>query len=93
MLLPTRGRVPFAHPAQRFRPLTTTQVASEHPNQIACHCTDCSHTSGAAYSTNILALKSDVSITGDVKQYDSKAASGNVGTSPPLPVANFIIAR
>jgi len=41
---------------------------------------DCQHTSGSAFSTNILAKISDVEIDGTVKEYDSKGASGNTGT-------------
>ncbi|KAM0745815.1 hypothetical protein T439DRAFT_330352 [Meredithblackwellia eburnea MCA 4105] len=56
---------------------TTVIIASEHKEQIVCHCVDCQLTSGSHASTNILPLIKDVKITGDVKQYDSKAASGN----------------
>nr|XP_031861359.1 uncharacterized protein CI109_003331 [Kwoniella shandongensis]KAA5528431.1 hypothetical protein CI109_003331 [Kwoniella shandongensis] len=41
---------------------------------------DCQHTSGTAYSSNILPKQSDVKITGAVKEYGSKAASGNTVT-------------
>ncbi|SCV74091.1 BQ2448_6523 [Microbotryum intermedium] len=57
------------------------KIASSHESQIACHCTDCQITSGSVHSTNILAKQSDVEIKGDsVKNYDSKAASGNTVT-------------
>lgn len=42
--------------------------------------TDCQLTSGAAHSTNILALKTDVKFEGPVKTYESAAASGNIIT-------------
>jgi hypothetical protein len=42
--------------------------------------TDCQLTSGAAHSTNILALKTDVKFDGPVKTYESAAASGNIIT-------------
>lgn len=53
-------------------------VASDHADQIACHCKDCSLSSGAGFSTNILAKQTDVKITGDVGTYGAKAASGNI---------------
>ncbi|KDE05954.1 hypothetical protein MVLG_03640 [Microbotryum lychnidis-dioicae p1A1 Lamole] len=57
------------------------KIASSHKSQIACHCNDCQITSGSAHSTNILAKQSDVEFKGDsVKNYDSKAASGNTVT-------------
>ncbi|WRT64092.1 uncharacterized protein IL334_001021 [Kwoniella shivajii] len=55
-------------------------VKSTQEKQIACHCTDCQQSSGSAHSTNILPKISDVEITGDVKEYNSKAASGNTVT-------------
>jgi len=46
--------------------------------QGLCHCTDCKHTSGSAFSTNILIPKDDILITGaHVREYSSTAASGN----------------
>ncbi|KAE9400486.1 hypothetical protein BT96DRAFT_919484 [Gymnopus androsaceus JB14] len=59
---------------------TKIEVSSTHNAQIACHCTDCRQTSGSSNSTNILPLQSDVQITGAVKEYNSKAASGNTVT-------------
>ncbi|GLB42496.1 putative glutathione-dependent formaldehyde-activating enzyme [Lyophyllum shimeji] len=56
---------------------TTVTVNSEHGDQIVCHCLDCKQTSGSAFSTNILAPKKDVTITGPTKTFDMKAASGN----------------
>ncbi|ORY73100.1 Mss4-like protein [Leucosporidium creatinivorum] len=56
---------------------TKVSVKSTHEDQIICHCDDCKLTSGSAFSTNILPKQADVEITGAVKQYDSKAASGN----------------
>ncbi|KAF5356856.1 hypothetical protein D9756_006787 [Leucocoprinus leucothites] len=49
-------------------------------DQIVCHCTDCRQTSGSAFSTNILAPQKNVTITGPVKEYNIKAASGNTVT-------------
>ncbi|KAM0753319.1 hypothetical protein T439DRAFT_339052 [Meredithblackwellia eburnea MCA 4105] len=60
---------------------STVKVASTHDGQIACHCTDCQRTAGAAFSTNILAKISDVEISGPaVKEYGAKADSGNIVT-------------
>ncbi|KAJ7779333.1 Mss4-like protein [Mycena maculata] len=59
---------------------TTIVLESTHPEQIVCHCTDCRQTSGSAFSTNVLAPKSGVKITGPVKEYSIKAASGNTVT-------------
>ncbi|WVQ97241.1 hypothetical protein IAU59_004351 [Kwoniella sp. CBS 9459] len=56
------------------------KVNSTEEKQIACHCTDCQHTSGSAHSTNILPKISDVELTGDVHEYNSKASSGNTVT-------------
>ncbi|KAF5378768.1 hypothetical protein D9615_006899 [Tricholomella constricta] len=56
----------------------TVTVNSDHNDQIICHCVDCKQTSGSAFSTNILAPQKDVTISGPVKVYDMKAASGNV---------------
>ncbi|KAI5481305.1 hypothetical protein MNV49_004927 [Pseudohyphozyma bogoriensis] len=56
---------------------TGIKVASTHDSQIACHCTDCQRTSGSHASMNILPLIKDVKLTGNVKQFDAKAASGN----------------
>ncbi|KAK8865908.1 hypothetical protein IAR55_001056 [Kwoniella newhampshirensis] len=55
-------------------------VDSTEDKQIACHCTDCQHTSGTAHSSNILPKISDVKITGSVNEYNSTAASGNTVT-------------
>ncbi|KAJ7617962.1 Mss4-like protein [Roridomyces roridus] len=59
---------------------TTIELASTFAEQIVCHCTDCRQTSGSAFSTNVLAPKKDVTITGPVKEYNIKAASGNTVT-------------
>ncbi|RDB27018.1 hypothetical protein Hypma_005111 [Hypsizygus marmoreus] len=59
---------------------TKIVLASEHKDQVICHCTDCRQTSGSAFSTNVLAPQKDVTITGPIKTYDAKAASGNVVT-------------
>ncbi|KAK4693985.1 hypothetical protein P7C70_g8825, partial [Phenoliferia sp. Uapishka_3] len=65
------------HSGQCLCGATKIVVASNHSEQIICHCTDCQLTSGSHASTNILPLIKDVKITGNVKQYDAKAASGN----------------
>ncbi|KAL8292152.1 hypothetical protein RQP46_001618 [Phenoliferia psychrophenolica] len=44
------------------------------------NCTDCQHTSGTAFSSNILPKKTDVEITGAAKEYNATAASGNTVT-------------
>jgi len=44
-----------------------------------CHCRDCQQASGTAYNAAIGVPKSAVKITGDVKYYESKADSGNMG--------------
>ncbi|KAJ7027168.1 Mss4-like protein [Mycena alexandri] len=59
---------------------TTIELASTHEEQIVCHCTDCRQTSGSAFSTNVLAPKKDVTISGPVKEYSVKAPSGNTVT-------------
>ncbi|KAJ7843498.1 Mss4-like protein [Mycena leptocephala] len=58
---------------------TTIELTSTHVEQIICHCTDCKQTSGSAFSTNVLAPRKDVTITGPVG-YSVKAASGNIVT-------------
>ncbi|KAJ7913704.1 Mss4-like protein [Mycena leptocephala] len=61
---------------------TTIELKSTHTAQvrIVCHCTDCRQTSGSAFSTNVLEPTKDVTITGPVKEYSIKAASGNTVT-------------
>ncbi|KAJ7272176.1 Mss4-like protein [Mycena rebaudengoi] len=59
---------------------TTIQLNSTHKEQIVCHCLDCKETSGSAFSTNVLAPKKDVKITGPVKEYSVKVPSGNTVT-------------
>ncbi|KAF8981912.1 Mss4-like protein [Cyathus striatus] len=59
---------------------TEIVLDSTHENQIVCHCLDCKETSGSAFSTNVLAPKSQVHITGPVKTYDIVAPSGNTVT-------------
>ncbi|GAA6044686.1 hypothetical protein JCM8097_000003 [Rhodosporidiobolus ruineniae] len=46
-------------------------------SQIKCHCKDCQLKSGTAFSSNTLVLEKDVKFAGKVKDYVSKAASGN----------------
>ncbi|KAJ7921825.1 Mss4-like protein, partial [Mycena leptocephala] len=43
-------------------------------------CTDCRQTSGTTFSTNVLEPTKDVAISGPVKEYSIKAASGNTVT-------------
>ncbi|KAF5348890.1 hypothetical protein D9756_009823 [Leucocoprinus leucothites] len=45
--------------------------------QVICHCTDYRHTSGSAFSANIIVAKKNLTITGPVKEYTSPADSGN----------------
>jgi len=45
--------------------------------QGLCHCADCKHTSGSAFSTNILVPTPDIRITGaHAKEYASVAPTG-----------------
>jgi len=60
--------------------VTITVEGESQTSQIACHCTDCQHSSGSAHSTNILAPISDVKFAGETKEYNAKAASGNTVT-------------
>jgi hypothetical protein len=53
-------------------------------DQILCHCWDCKQTSGAPFSSNILAPKADTTIEGPVKEYSVIAPSGNTGMILPL---------
>lgn len=41
-----------------------------------CHCTDCKKASGSGYAPTMFFPANMVSITGDVKYYDSKGKSG-----------------
>lgn len=41
-----------------------------------CHCRDCQHSSGSAFSATIFLQKDSVTINGDVKYYDVKGLSG-----------------
>ena len=43
-----------------------------------CHCRDCQQAGGSAYSASIGVSRSAVTITGDVKYYESKADSGKM---------------
>ncbi|ORX35896.1 Mss4-like protein [Kockovaella imperatae] len=69
------------HSGQCLCGATKIEINTTEEKQIACHCTDCQQTSGSAHSTNILPNQKDVKITGDVKEYNSKAASGNTVAS------------
>ncbi|KAJ7137460.1 Mss4-like protein [Mycena crocata] len=59
---------------------TTIELASTHIDQVICHCGDCKQSSGSAFSTSVVAKTEDVKITGSVKEFKSKAASGNIVT-------------
>ncbi|KXN83094.1 hypothetical protein AN958_01845 [Leucoagaricus sp. SymC.cos] len=48
--------------------------------QYVCHCAGCKQTSGSALSTNFLAPRSKIAITGPVREYSSQATSGNTVT-------------
>lgn len=66
--------------AAQHQPANTRHTAlniDTPKGQIACHCDDCKHTSGAPYSSNILAPEKDVQFSGPVKEFVAKAASGN----------------
>ncbi|KAF8317706.1 hypothetical protein DL93DRAFT_2165554 [Clavulina sp. PMI_390] len=54
----------------------TITIKSTHTEQIACHCTDCQHTSGSTNSLNIVPKLEDVTFEGPVKEYGSKGGSG-----------------
>lgn len=41
-----------------------------------CHCRDCQRTTGTAYVAAVLVPREAVAITGEVKQFDVKADSG-----------------
>ncbi|WVR05850.1 hypothetical protein IAU60_002876 [Kwoniella sp. DSM 27419] len=56
------------------------KVDSTEEKQVACHCDDCKQTSGSAFSTNILPKIAQVHFDGNVKEYESPAASGNTVT-------------
>ena len=51
----------------------------QHLEQVVCHCNDCKKTSGSTLSTNAVTPSKDLTITGPVKEYVSKADSGNDG--------------
>jgi hypothetical protein len=42
-----------------------------------CHCRDCQHSSGSAFSATIFVQKDLIAITGDVKYYEVKGLSGH----------------
>ncbi|TFK21620.1 hypothetical protein FA15DRAFT_672431 [Coprinopsis marcescibilis] len=58
----------------------TLENGEQYKSQILCHCWDCKQTSGSAFSTNILAPKTEVKIEGPVKEFGVKAPSGNTVT-------------
>ncbi|ORY32293.1 Mss4-like protein [Naematelia encephala] len=70
----------MVHTGQCLCGAVQIKVDTTEEKQIACHCTDCQHTSGSAHSTNILPKITQVELTGDVKEYNSTAASGNTVT-------------
>ncbi|KAJ3547248.1 hypothetical protein NMY22_g1721 [Coprinellus aureogranulatus] len=50
-------------------------------DQLLCHCWDCKQTSGAPFSSNVIAPRKDTKIEGPVKEYSVVAApSGNTVT-------------
>ncbi|RDB27017.1 hypothetical protein Hypma_005110 [Hypsizygus marmoreus] len=59
---------------------TKITIASDQQQQLICHCLDCRQTSGSAFATNAIVLQKDVTITGPIKTYESKAATGNIVT-------------
>ncbi|KAJ3521263.1 hypothetical protein NMY22_g12386 [Coprinellus aureogranulatus] len=61
---------------------TTVTIANgdNFKDQILCHCWDCKQTSGAPFSSNVLAPKKDTTIEGPVKEYSVVAPSGNTVT-------------
>jgi hypothetical protein len=60
----------------RYPPSTTH---TPRPIPFSTSGADCQHTSGSLHSTNIFPLAQDVSLVGDVHEYNSRASSGNVG--------------
>jgi len=56
---------------------STVEVDATFDSQIVCLCWDCKQTSGSAFSTNVLAPKKDVKITGPIKEFVIIAPSGN----------------
>lgn len=45
---------------------------------VVCHCTHCQKASGSAFSTNIVAPRADIEISGTLASYDDTADSGNI---------------
>jgi hypothetical protein len=43
-----------------------------------CHCRDCQRTSGTGFSANMFIPSNIISITGDVKYFDSNGRSGHI---------------
>jgi hypothetical protein len=43
-----------------------------------CHCEDCRRASGAGHSAHLLVPETSVTVTGEVKGYQSAADSGNI---------------
>ena len=53
-------------------------TVSAEPSMVAnCHCRDCQHASGGAYSTIVMLPRDAVAIVGGVTQYTVTAESGN----------------
>ena len=44
---------------------------------VVCHCTHCQKASGSAFSTNLVAPRADIDLTGTLASYDDAAESGN----------------
>jgi hypothetical protein len=52
--------------------LKSTPVAT-----VVCHCTHCQKASGSAFSTNLVAPRADIELTGTLAAYDDTAERGN----------------
>ncbi|KAJ3537090.1 hypothetical protein NMY22_g5742 [Coprinellus aureogranulatus] len=74
---------------------TTVTIANgdNFKDQILCHCWDCKQTSGAPFSSNVLAPKKDTTIEGPVKEYSVVAPSGNTGACIPCDLSGCFMAR
>ncbi|PFH48242.1 hypothetical protein AMATHDRAFT_150363 [Amanita thiersii Skay4041] len=59
---------------------TTIEIAETFTEQLACHCKDCRQTSGSAFATNVIVPKSQLKITGPIKQYKNLVPTGNYVT-------------
>lgn len=50
---------------------------TEIANVITCHCTDCQKASGSAYMTNVFVKEADLTLSGEVMEFEHKADSGS----------------